>query len=325
MLFTLNQTFAQNDSIPTTPDDKPIEISIDSLKNTSDSLQIHTINIHTDSTKRKRNKNNLKPERAALWALIPGGGQLYNKQYWKAPLFAGGTAGLLVGTIKSGVDFRKRRREYIQQLGAIPFDNQNAVHELRMQKDRTRRNFRLFLGSTIVFYGVSVLDAYVNAHIIKQQLNPPHSPAKAAYYSAVLPGLGQIYNKKWWKVPIVYAGLGGIGYAIYYTADRKNLYRDEYLARTRPGYGALNPELAQITDNAQLLTRKNNTRRYMHLSIIVGCLWYVLNIVDANVDAHLIDYDENIKDDLSFEVHPYLQLQDASAPTNGGVRLSLSF
>jgi len=128
-----------------------------------------------------------------------------------------------------------------------------------------------------------------------------HSPTTAMLLS-IIPGGGQIYNKKYWKLPIIYACIGTSSYFIYYAAHRMSMYRNEYINRHTEGNEALlNPNLAQYPDE-NLITLKNTNQRYMEIAIGITVILYALNIVDAMVDAHF--YDFNISDDLSLRVAP---------------------
>jgi hypothetical protein len=123
----------------------------------------------------------------------------------------------------------------------------------------------------------------------------PLAPTKAAFYSAILPGLGQVYNKKYWKVPLVY---GGIGLSVYYYTFNNNKYheyRDAYKDRLagRPVEGVY----ANV-DNDRLLRGQRFHQRNRDLSMLCAVGAYVLNIIDANVDAHLKQF--NVNDNLSF-------------------------
>jgi hypothetical protein len=141
----------------------------------------------------------------------------------------------------------------------------------------------------------------------KAKIKKPHNPKKATIMSACLPGLGQIYNGKWWKVPIVYGGLGGFGYLIY---TNKNEY-DRFLLAYRVSTNSLNEgevatedalQLAQSYPASSLQTYKDSYRRDFELYCILIVAWYGLNIVDATVDGHLYSYE--ISDDLSFSIDP---------------------
>ncbi|WP_104734232.1 DUF5683 domain-containing protein [Hanstruepera ponticola] len=126
----------------------------------------------------------------------------------------------------------------------------------------------------------------------------PLSPARAAFYSAVLPGLGQAYNKKYWKIPIVYAGLG-IGMYFYLDNDKEyNRYRDAYKRRLA---GFEDDEFFGTVTDDGLREAQKTLRRNKEISLLVTIGIYALNIIDANVDAHLLQY--NVDENLSFKPH----------------------
>ena len=136
----------------------------------------------------------------------------------------------------------------------------------------------------------------------------PHSAKKATIMSACLPGLGQVYNGKWWKVPIVYAGLGGLGYMAYSNYSQYGSYLHAYEFKTGdlPEGVTLSEhetELANRYTESQLQTYKESYRRNFELFSIITVAWYGLNIVDACVDGHLYNYD--ISDELGFSIDPY--------------------
>jgi len=154
-----------------------------------------------------------------------------------------------------------------------------------------------------------------------------HSPRKAALYSAVLPGLGQAYNKRYWKIPLVYAGIVGFGYAVIWNSREYNYYFDMYkymVDNDLNEYEGISFDEVEWYKNAHL--------RYKNLMIIFTIGFYVLQIVDATVDAHLIDYD--INDDISLTIDPvFLEPNILSSPatltgsgfSSFGLRCCLSF
>lgn len=126
-------------------------------------------------------------------------------------------------------------------------------------------------------------------------------PKKAAVLSACLPGAGQLYNKKFWKIPIVYGILGGAGYFIRYNHSLYNNFKNAIIYR----YDNIpqNETLSQYSvDN--LVTLKRTYRRYRDFSIFGAALIYVLQVVDANVDAHLFQFDV---DRISLRLTPEIQ------------------
>ena len=134
---------------------------------------------------------------------------------------------------------------------------------------------------------------------VKEPFAP--KPKLAATFSAVLPGLGQGYNRKYWKIPIVYAGLAGSSFLIYHFHKNFVTYRDEYVFRLDGNTQKYNPNLMQWSDESLKALAMQN-QRYMEISIIVLVVWYALNIVDAVVDAHLFSFD--VSDNLSMNVCP---------------------
>lgn len=266
------------------------------------------------------------PNKALLWGLIPGGGQVYNQQYWKAPIFAGGLVGISAFAIKRRRDYNRHYKNYTQQLKELSGNSLlgNDFAQIRKQKKRALRDYNIAVNGAAIFYVFGLADAYMSTQVINDHLL--NSPIRAAYLSAVLPGLGQAYNKRYWKIPIVYGGLGTTGYFVYYNASRMQRFTDEYLARNSPGYGELDPDLARYPSNSILLANRAQYRRNMQISIFVGVGWYILNILDALVDAHLRDFD--IDDDLSLRVSPYIApvntLSGMERPA-GGMRVSLRF
>jgi hypothetical protein len=141
-----------------------------------------------------------------------------------------------------------------------------------------------------------------------------HSPKRATIYSAILPGLGQAYNKKYWKIPIIYAGFGTIGYFIGWNNGFYNTYKlaysdftdnddstNSYLDVLPPGY-----DLENTTDynnfKSGLSKQSDYYRRNRDLLIISMVGFYGLNLIDASVDAHLFDFD--ISEDLTMNWQP---------------------
>ncbi len=145
-----------------------------------------------------------------------------------------------------------------------------------------------------------------------------HSPRKATIYSAILPGLGQAYNKKYWKIPLIYAGFGAIGYFINWNNDNYQFNKKayEHLTDDNPDTNIF-MEIEAVEyydlDNAThfsnfkdgLVKRQDYYRRNRDLLIIGFVGFYGLNIIDASVDAHLFNFD--ISDDLTMNWEPSMR------------------
>lgn len=151
----------------------------------------------------------------------------------------------------------------------------------------------------------------------KNQIDPL-APSRAAFYSAVLPGLGQVYNKKYWKVPIVVGAItGGILFYDYYN-DRYNSYRDAYKRRLA---GFTDDEYqGRVTDDG-LRRAQTTLRRNKEMTLLITIGLYVLNIIDANVDAHLKQF--NVDENLSLQ--PVYERSPLDGSNNFGVSLNFKF
>ncbi|MBR1630848.1 MAG: hypothetical protein IJ680_03245 [Paludibacteraceae bacterium] len=146
------------------------------------------------------------------------------------------------------------------------------------------------------------------------RLNWQPDPAKATWLAVVVPGLGQIYNKKYWKLPIVYGGFLGCAYAISWNGtmyrDYKQAYRDiidddpsttSYLDILPQGY-TIEMMGGLQTYASTLKSRQQRYHRYRDIGIVATVLVYALSVIDAFVDAQLYDFD--ISPDLSMSVMP---------------------
>lgn len=169
------------------------------------------------------------------------------------------------------------------------------------------KRFWLFLlFSALTWQGVMAQDALV----IKRELPPEqmnvknsHSPRKATLL-ALIPGAGQAYNRKYWKMPIVYAGFGAGFYLGITNNNDYKLYKAAYdykMNVTADVSEAAKNEAARYTaDN--LISLRDYYRRNMELSWIITAAWYLVQIIDANVDAHFFYYDVN--DNLTLHIEP---------------------
>lgn len=136
--------------------------------------------------------------------------------------------------------------------------------------------------------------------IVSKNNKQVHSPHKATMYSAVVPGLGQIYNEKYWKLPIIYGLTGVFIYAFDFNNNQYNKYKNAFAEFDT---GKIT-EFEGYTDKDIILRLKDNYRRNRDLNVIALAGIYMLNIIDATVDAHLFNYD--ISEDLSLNIQPSL-------------------
>lgn len=150
-----------------------------------------------------------------------------------------------------------------------------------------------------------------------------HKPNKATLLSSLVPGLGQYYNKKYWKIPIIYGGFTSLAYFATYNNFVYNKYRKEYKWATDN-----DPNTNSQYEPANTLRLKDTWRRNRDLCFIgIGAL-YLLQVIDANVDAHFFDF--TIDKDLSMRAEPmimpdYSEVIGSPANTPLGMRLTITF
>jgi len=156
--------------------------------------------------------------------------------------------------------------------------------------------------------------------LIKEPYDPL-TPSKAAFYSAVLPGLGQAYNKKYWKIPIIYAGMAAGVYFHIQNDKEYDRFRNAYKRRLA---GFTDDEFygegtSPLVSTDRLIDAQKSAQRNKDLSIVMTLVFYLVNVIDANVDAHLRQY--NVNDDLS--LRPNIELDPIHTQAN--YSLSLKF
>jgi len=178
--------------------------------------------------------------------------------------------------------------------------------------------FLLFITGNITLFAQVKKDEFlVLADTVKGKEINPLAPARAAFLSAIVPGLGQAYNKKYWKIPIVY---GAIGTSVYFYADNNkkyHRYRDAYKMRL----AGKDDEFKGQYSDATLINAQRTFQRNRDLSLLISIGLYALNIVDANVDAHLMQF--NVNNNLSFR--PEIYPNEINYKQNVGVTLNYSF
>ena len=177
---------------------------------------------------------------------------------------------------------------------------------------------------TLIFYSIHQLTYSQSSAVKKYLLNRYPDPIKASLLSAILPGAGQLYTKKYWyvKLPIIYGGIGLFSYLIvtynkiYIDSKNALLYLEDGDPNTNPiqiNSDFVNPS-ASILEN-----RMNFYRRERDFYIIISLVWYGLNIAEAATSAHLLNFD--VSEDLSIYLEPYLNNNDRNL--QGGLSLYL--
>lgn len=232
-----------------------------------------------------------------MWAnsiILPGTAQIYNRDYWKLPVLYGGMAALIYSGYKNNLKYL--------ETGNTQFKSNRDL---------------LYMGAFITYWG-GMLDGVASFKYYKDVL-----PARASLYSAILPGLGQMYNGTYWKIPIFYGGFIACGYYIYFNNMQYQRYRSLYTLASQADSQTSGRYSAET-----LKYFKDSYRRYRDYSILAGALVYALNIIDANVFAHFQDFD--ISDDLSATFSPGMIMPINYQFTNNlnpsfGIQMKLNF
>ena len=261
---------------------------------------------------------------------LPGFGQIYNKQYWKLGVLypvVGASLGMFIYENKQYKPFKKQYDRYLIDNGYMRTEELDKI-QTQMIRHNTRR--QIYAGLAIASYIYFIGDAAVN-----YTTNEVSRVKKATTLSTICPGAGQVFNKSYWRVPIV---LGGMASTIY-TVDWNN----RGYQRFKTAYTLL-ADYESITDPAEraekypngapdefrgaysssfLKNLKDSYRRNRDLCIILTAGVYLLQIIDAHVDAHLQDYD--ISDDLTMNVEPYFDYTTVGSKPAIGFNMSLKF
>lgn len=153
----------------------------------------------------------------------------------------------------------------------------------------------------------------------------PLSPSKAAFYSAVLPGLGQIYNKSYWKVPIVWGAIGVGVYAYIWNDKKHTAYRTAYKRRldgfTDDEFFGNSPTGNPRINEEGLRRAQKHFQRQKEMSLLITIGLYALNIIEANVDAHLKQY--NVDDRLALQ--PFMRIDEVTNVPQYGLTFQMKF
>ncbi len=148
-----------------------------------------------------------------------------------------------------------------------------------------------------------------------------HSPTAAMIMSLCVPGLGQIYNKKYWKVPLVYASMGTTIYFFNYNNKRYRDYKQGYINKTDTS--AATVDYYTEYSATQLKELQDYHQKYRDLNVILTALFYTINVVDAYVDGHLMNFD--VSDDLSLHWAPAINFHALRRKPAAGLTLTMTF
>ena len=255
---------------------------------------------------------------------LPGFGQIYNKQYWKLGVLypvVGASVGMFVYENKQYKPLKKQYDQYLIDYGYMRTPELDEI-QTKLIKHNTLQ--QIYAGIAIASYLYFIGDAAVN-----YATNEVSQVKKATTLSTIFPGAGQIYNKSYWRVPIVIGGLASTIYTIDWNNRGYQRFKTAYSLKvdyekdpSKYPNGAPD-EFRGAYTSSFLKNLKDSYRRNRDLCIILTAGVYLLNILDAHVDAHLQDYD--ISDDLTMNLEPYFDCTTIGSKPVYGVNMSLKF
>ena len=323
------------DSLKTIGDDVRMQLP-DSLRKAifgglqRDSLAVDSLAMDSTLTERQRKRlerrenhtpffsDSMSLRRVTLTsAVLPGFGQIYNKQYWKLPILYGTVGASLGLCLWSNSKFQPLKTEFdrLTDQSLLRTPELNALQR-EMNKYSTMRN--AFMITTIASYIYFIGDACLKYSTA--EVSPVN---RATTLAMICPGAGQIYNKSYWRVPIVVGGFATTIYCIDWNNRGYQRFKKAY--RLKADYDA-NPELfpngspdefGGRYSTSFLKNLRNSYRRNRDLCIILTAGLYILQAVDAHVDAHLRSYD--ISKDLSVSLTPTIGYSyNRMSPYSGG-------
>ena len=240
-----------------------------------------------------------------------GSQQIHNRQYWKLPfIYTGITAGIGAGTYF--------RIQYNRSVASC-----EAAHEANPTITYTpEERFRTY--STIAFLGAGITywSMLMDGNINYKKGEPSQHPGRATIYSILLPGLGQIYNKEYWKIPIYW---GAMAVSAHLYADNNAQYLRYKNLHNRITVDKITND--RIDANGAVYQR-DYWRRMRDWSLVALAGSYLLNIIDANVFAYMMDFE--VTDDLSMRVEPTVLTPGCNFAWTGGppalgMRMGISF
>jgi hypothetical protein len=237
---------------------------------------------------------------ARVWAVslvVPGYSQLYNRDYWKLPVLYGSVGALLYGGYYNNMKYMDTGdRQYLW-------------------------NRRLFYLGAGLAYWAGLMDGLMSYESSKTFL-----PQRATIFSLMLPGLGQAYNQQYWKIPIVYMGFAFGYYMINYNTMQYERFREAYNKLTDNDPNTVDEFNGRLTPD-NLKYYRDSYRRDRDYAVLLSIVFYVLNAVDANVFAHLKNFD--VSDNLAMDIHPTIMYDQVFASSSLqpaiGLKLRLTF
>ena len=241
-------------------------------------------------------------------AVLPGYGQIYNKQYWKLPILYSTLGGSIAMAIVQGNKYRPLKQQYDQMI-LNGMSRTPELNDLQRRMVRANTTKQIFMFTAAVSYIYFLGDAAMS-----YATNNVSDVKKATTLSLIFPGAGQAYNKSYWKVPIVLGGMASMIYVIDWNNRGFNRFKTAYALRADfdqnpDNYpdGVSKDEFRGRYSATFLKNLRDSYRRNRDLSILITAGVYVFQAIDAHVDAHLKDFD--ISDNLTVDLDPMFDYQ----------------
>lgn len=263
----------------------------------------------------------------AISAVVPGFGQLYNGDYWKIPVLYATTGTALYFGIQQHQQYVKYKNEYEYLLSRTDFsDNRNLLDPVQTKMIQHNTWQQVFFGAAVASYLYFLGDAIINYPA--SEANPVKT---ATTLSMICPGAGQIYNGSYWKMPLVVGGFATFIYVIDWNNRGYQRYTRAIRLETDSDPDThsdefWNSQTGKLTMSVdQMKSYQKSYRRNRDLAIILTAAFYLLNVMDAHVDAHMKDFD--VGDNLACRIRLQPTMEPLYAMVGGGYSfgLGLSF
>ena len=322
------------DALPTTARDSIRTIVAAQVKRDS-AVRSRGDSIAPDGRRIRLNKNgevreplfsdSMKMSRVCLLSVpIPGFGQIYNKQYWKLGVMypvVGTSAALFFHENKQ---YKPLKAEYDQYLVDNGYFRTKELDRIQTELIRHNTRRQIYAGVAIASYLYFIGDAVLNF-----ESSEVTKVNRATTLSTIFPGAGQVYNKSYWRVPIIIGGMASTIYTIDWNNRGYQRFRTAYSLKVdyeknpdKYPNGAAD-EFHGAYSSTFLKNLKNSYRRNRDMCILLTAGVYLLQIMDAHVDSHLQDFD--ISDDLSMNLEPYFGYSSIGTQPVYGVNMSVNF
>ena len=240
--------------------------------------------------------------------LFIGSQQIYHKDYWKLPIIYGG----LGATVGLGIHYRRQYNASVSDYEAAYALDPNTT--LTVDEHSRNLSTAMFIGAGAIYWA-TLMDGVIR---YPSGGRHPH-PGKATLYSLLLPGLGQAYNGEYWKIPIYWGAIAGGVY--FYSNNKRNYERYKWIYDQA---NSTDPDVEKPPVSAEnALYYRDIYRRYRDYSILATALFYVIQVVDANVFAYMQDFE--IDDDITLRVEPTVITPDYAQAPGMGLGLTLRF